>query len=107
MHIHTTRPHVPVGGREPPGPIFTTRRKWLLAAGAGTLAVGGLAWWRWSRGSDDEVIAAGRWNPASEARLARHYPARTSERFEYGRPETPPAEAARYTNFYEFSQFKW
>jgi len=107
MHIHTSRSHDPKGGSETPEPVFTSRRKWLLATGAGALAIGGLAWWRWSRGSDDEVIAAGRWNPDSEARLARFYPARSSELFEYGRAETPAAAAARYTNFYEFSQFKW
>lgn len=34
------------------------------------------------------------------------YPAPRNPQFEYGRPETDQAEAARFTNFYEFSTFK-
>ena len=107
MHIHSPRPHDPLGGSETPESLFAGRRKWLLAAGAGALAVGGIAWWRSSLGSDERVIRAGRWNAESEARLARFYPARTSDAYQYGRPETPAAEAARHTNFYEFSRLKW
>ena len=107
MQIHTPRPHDPRGGSETPASTFFSRRKWLLAAGAGAIAVGGIAWWRRSLGSDDDVIRAGRWNAASEERLARFYPARTSDGFQYGRRETPAAEAARHTNFYEFSRLKW
>jgi sulfoxide reductase catalytic subunit YedY len=108
MHIHKPRPHDPSGGTETPEPLFLSRRKWLLAAGigAGSLAAGA-AWWRWSKGADEQVLAAGRWNVEAEARLASFYPAAPSDNFQYGRRETSAVEAARYTNFYEFSRFKW
>jgi sulfoxide reductase catalytic subunit YedY len=108
MFIRQPRPHDPVGGRETPESVFLNRRKWLVAAGLGAAGIAACgAWWRWSQGADDEVLAAGRWTPSAEERLATHYPATRNEGFVYGRAETPAVEAARYTNFYEFSRFKW
>src|SRR5690606_25556419 len=106
MNIHTPRPFDPVGGRETPASVALNRRKWLRRA-AGLATVGtaaGVAWW-WFRGSDHEVIARGR---ATSPRSAffEQFPGQRDERFEYGRPETVPSEAARHTNFYEFSSFK-
>jgi sulfoxide reductase catalytic subunit YedY len=108
MLIRKPHVHDPVGGSETPESVFHNRRKWLVAAGLGAAGIAaGVAWWRWSKGADDQVLAAGRWNAAAEERLARHYPAARNGQFAYGRAETPPVEAARYTNFYEFSRFKW
>jgi sulfoxide reductase catalytic subunit YedY len=78
-----------------------------LGAGGAALGWGYRQWRSFATGEDDDVIAAGRWTTAAEARLDGYYPAPRDERFEYGRDETPAAEAARYTNFYEFSRFKW
>ena len=72
--------------------------------------VGGVGYSLWRRGAnglDDQVLTAGRWSPAAEQKYAAYYPARRDEQFTYGRAETAAAEAARYTNFYEFSRFKW
>ena len=108
MNIHQPRPHDPIGGTETPESVFHGRRKWLLAAGLGAAGIAaGAAWWRWSQGADEQVLSAGRWNAAAEQRLAKYYPAAKSGDFTYGRAETPAVEAARYTNFYEFSRFKW
>jgi sulfoxide reductase catalytic subunit YedY len=111
MFIHQPKPLEPHGGRETPEQVFFSRRRWLQAAGIGAgLAAAGAGYGLWrqiSSGSDDGVLAAGRWPAEAEAKYADHYPARRDERFEYGRWETPAAAAARYTNFYEFSRFKW
>jgi len=89
---------------------FVSRRFWLqstgLAGGLGLAAAAGI-WWRGRRGEDDEVVKAGR-SPklldiASKWKL---HPAVTDRGFRYGRAETLQAEAARFTNFYEFSRFK-
>jgi sulfoxide reductase catalytic subunit YedY len=108
MNIHAPRPHDPIGGTETPESTFHNRRQWLWAAGFGAASIAaGAAWRRWSKGADDQVLAAGRWNADAEERLARHYPATGNPEFTYDRTETPAVEAARYTNFYEFSRFKW
>ena len=110
MFIHQSNPLAPRGGTETLERVFLSRRRWLQLAGvgaAGVAAAGGYAWWNSAAGGDDEeVLAAGRWPPA-EQKYAAHYPAPRDGRFEYERTETLPASAARYTNFYEFSRFKW
>ena len=109
MWIHRRRPLDPVGGKETPEKVFLSRRRLLQAAGLGSgliaasAAAGYFAWRRW-RGSDAAVMAAGRVDESMPAMLAQ---APRDKRFRYGRPETPEPAAARYTNFYEFSVFKW
>src|SRR5262245_46584241 len=107
MVIRKPREHDPIGGCETPESVFFSRRKLLLASGAGAAAIAGFVWWRRTQGSDDEVVRAGRWSAESEARLSPFYPAASNEEFAYGRNETAPADAARYTNFYWFSRLKW
>ena len=87
-----------------PGKKLLTRRRMLGgAAVVAGLGAAGYAAWRRFRGSDAEVLARGR-----VARTADAWPVfARDERFVYGRPETNEADAARYTNFYEFSLFKW
>lgn len=110
MFIHNQDPLAPRGGQETPEKVFFSRRRWLHWAGMGGVvaAVGGayLAGRRFEQGADDEVITAGRWSAEAERKYTPFYPATRDDRFEYGRPETDPAEAARHTNFYEFSRFK-
>jgi sulfoxide reductase catalytic subunit YedY len=82
-----------------------TRRRWLRGAALGGLAAaaGGGVWWALRPGSDGEVLAPGR----GEGPAADLYPAGRSRRFaDAGRPLTAEAQAARYTNFYEFSSTK-
>jgi sulfoxide reductase catalytic subunit YedY len=108
MFIHRRNPLDPVGGQETPEKVYFSRRKWLAAAGLGA---GGAALayygWQWWRGSDESVLAGGRPDGASALPGERFYPAPRDGQFTYGRTETDEAEAARYTNFYEFSSFKW
>ena len=108
MFIHETDPFDSDSGSETPEHVFFNRRKWLTTAalGIGAASVAGYLGWRTWRGSDEDVIAAGQVEPAYERRLARHFPAPRDTRFTYGRAETDKVEAARYTNFYEFSSFK-
>ena len=73
----------------------------------GAAALGGYYGWRRFQGSNEEVLAGGRPDGLERIDAGRFYPAVRDERFEYGRHETVEAEAARYTNFYEFSSFKW
>lgn len=110
MFIHQSNPLAPQGGQETPESVFLNRRRWMQLAGIGAgIAATGAGYWLWqgtTAGADDQVLAAGRWQPAEDKYLA-HYPATRDARFEYGREETNAAEAARYTNFYEFSRYKW
>jgi sulfoxide reductase catalytic subunit YedY len=89
-----------------PEKVVLSRRRWLKAAGAGALGLGvaGGVWWHWFRpGSDSEVLAGGR-GPVPAEEL---YPAPRPPQFaEADRPQTAETEAARFTNFYEFSAFK-
>lgn len=84
-----------------------SRRRWLRRVGWGALggtAVGAAAWWLHDDASDAAVLAAGRYDAAG----ADLYPAPEHPRFaEVGRELTDEAAAARYTNFYEFSELKW
>ena len=108
MHIHKVAPLAPQGGRETPEKNFHSRRKWLLAAGGGALAVAaGYGVYANLQGNDEEVIAAGKWSPEAEAKYAAFFPAKQEGQFEYGRSQTAEAAAARHTNFYEFSSLKW
>jgi len=135
MFIHDNDPLDPVGGTETPESIYVNRRKWLRAAGfavgAGVIGGSGYLGWKAYRGSDEDVLEGGRVTakePAAQKsslenatteetaeemneltyaeRLLSHFPAKRDERFKYGRAETDRAEAARYTNFYEFSTRK-
>jgi sulfoxide reductase catalytic subunit YedY len=86
-----------------PERVVLSRRRWLALAGCG-VALAGLGgaglWWRLRPGSDVEVLAG----EQDEAPGGRLYPARRDPRFvDAGRPLTGEADAARYTNFYEFS----
>ncbi len=89
-----------------PEKALPSRRRWLKVTGAGALGLGaaGAAWWHWFRpGSDQEVLGTSPHQSAGKDL----YPAPRSERFARAdRPLTGEAEAARYTNFYEFSSFK-
>lgn len=81
------------------------RRRWMGwagLAGVGTVAGGGLAAWSEWNVSDDEVLRRGRVSPAPE------WPAtvRRDERFVGDRATTDRVDAARYTNFFEFSRYK-
>lgn len=108
MFVHRKNPLDPDSGPVTPESVFFNRRKWLAMAGLGIGAAGAagyLGWRKW-RGSDEEVIAGGQVEPTYEGKLAGHYPAPRDTRFAYGRAETDRVEAARYTNFYEFSSFK-
>lgn len=79
-------------------------RRALLRVGVygGLAAAGGIGWWRW-RGTDREVLAAGRVGGAAGG---QPFPARRNEQFTLDRPITGEAAAARYNNFYEFSESK-
>ena len=108
MFIHKIDPLAPQGGRETPEKVFRSRRKWLLAAGGGALAAAaGYGIYSGLQGKDEDVIAAGMWSPEAEAKYGALYPVPRDKRFEYGRPQTAEAAAARHTNFFEFSSLKW
>ncbi len=108
MFIHKIDPLAPQGGRETPEKVFRSRRKWLLAAGGGALAAAaGYGIYSGLQGKDEDVIAAGLWSPEAEAKYGALYPVPRDKRFEYGRPQTAEAAAARHTNFFEFSSLKW
>jgi len=108
MFVHKKKPLDPVGGTETPEAVFFNRRKWLATAGLGLglAGLGGYLGWRKWRGSDEEVLAGGQAEPSYEAKLAEYFPAPRDGRFTYGRAETDRAEAARFTNFFEFSTTK-
>lgn len=82
-----------------------SRRKWLwLAAGGIGLSVGGAVAYSYLRpGTDAEVLAPEQPTPPAK----ELYPAALDKRFaDADRPLTDETEAARYTNFYEFSSTK-
>lgn len=110
MFVHESNPLDPVGGRETPEHIALHRRKWLQAAGLGlgstVLSASGYFAWQMWQGSDADVINTNQTAPDWNQKLAAFFPAARDLRFGYGRAETDRAEAARYTNFYEFSSFK-
>jgi len=110
MFIHQHDPLAPRGGTETPEHVFFNRRRWMqiVGLGGGSAALGGYFAWRLlSAGEDEKVFSAGHWSSDSERKFASFYPAARDSRFTYGRAETQAAAAARYTNFYEFSRFKW
>jgi sulfoxide reductase catalytic subunit YedY len=118
MFVRKHTPLDPVGGTETPEAVALNRRRWLKSAGlaAGAIALGGAGIWAWraSRGSDEDVIALGLVDSPAEPRshdaagnvAERRLDAPRDGRFTYGRGETNRAEAARYTNFYEFTTGK-
>ncbi len=116
MNVHERHPFEPVGGTETPEaialqtprPRLFTRRNCLIggmAAAAVAAAGAGAAWWSNLFAPDDEVVARGA--VPGRRTWTRGFPGERDERFTYGRLETDRAEAARYTNFYEFSRYKW
>ena len=107
MFVHKKNPLDPDSTTETPEGVYFNRRKWLAAAGVGVGAgvAGYLGWNAW-RGSDEAVIAGGQVEPPPTSEQKVYFPAPRDSRFTYGRAETDRHEAARYTNFYEFSSFK-
>src|SRR2546423_1905534 len=81
-----------------------SRRRWLALAAGGLGLAGAAGLWRAFRpGSDDEVLGHAQEDPPG----ADLSPARPAGRFrDAGRPLTAEAEAARYSNFYEFTSSK-
>lgn len=87
--------------------FFQDRRNWLAFAAAGT-SLATYAVWRWNDGAfaaDDKVIQAGKWL-AANGETPEFLTGPRDSRFSAERAETPRVAAARYTNFYEFSQTK-
>ncbi len=125
MHYHQRRIwHVP-DSRHTPEAVYAARklhrRRFLAAMGMGAAGLGLSSLVSGChRATDTEVLEAGkvdlpetlgeraddpagseydRWEEAKDNKFG----ARRNPHFEYGRPETKQEEAARYTNFYEFS----
>ncbi|MSR60213.1 MAG: protein-methionine-sulfoxide reductase catalytic subunit MsrP [Planctomycetaceae bacterium] len=101
------------------------RRQFLASLGVSAAGIGALLLQGCDKGTDDEVLKAGNYEPIPTAPAADAngepghepivgdsvapqgmYPARRNDKFEYGRAETVEAQAARYTNFYEFDSSK-
>ncbi len=111
MFIRKRNPLDAVGGTETPETVALNRRKWLRRVGLGLSsslvgASGYLAWQKW-QGSAQDVTGTNASATGWEQRLAEYFPATRDPRFSYDRTETDRVEAARYTNFYEFSRYKW
>jgi methionine sulfoxide reductase catalytic subunit len=101
-----TRPwDLPERDATPPA-VGLSRRRWLRLLGMGTIGgmvAGGAAWWLTDDPGDEAVLASGRY----DAPGASLYPAKPHPVFaDAGRVLTAEGEAARHTNFYEFSSFK-
>lgn len=110
MFVHRQQPFDPRGGAETPEAATRGRRRFLQAAGIATgaalVGTAGYAAWRAYRGTDEKVLAGGQPEILQAETWRQYYPAERDKRFAYGRDETSEAEAARYTNFYEFSSRK-
>jgi methionine sulfoxide reductase catalytic subunit len=114
MNVHRVNPFDPDKGAATPEGAPLQRRQWLRRVGyvAGAAALGGGAvygGWRWYRGGDDEVIQRGRvaLTPSAAGPPGdRFYPMPRDDRFAYGRTETVESDAARFTNFFEFTSLK-
>jgi methionine sulfoxide reductase catalytic subunit len=86
-----------------PEHLWRGRRRFLLGMGGVALGLGVGAWWWLNTGTDDQVLDAGAGNHAG----AELYPAGLNGSYaDLDRPLTIETEAARYTNFYEFSSTK-
>jgi sulfoxide reductase catalytic subunit YedY len=111
MFIRKPNPLDPVGGTETPEAVALNRRGWMRWTGYGLttsmLGLGGYLGWKKLWGSDREVVNTNSEVTDTPQFLNEFFPAKRDDRFEYGRAETDRAQAARYTNFYEFSRFKW
>src|SRR5438309_7774272 len=97
------------------------RREFLASLGRAAAGAGAAVFLAGcNSGTDEEVRRAGQYDglktasDGSDAAVvegrtgpkAGSFPAPPNEQFAYGRPETSEAEAARYTNFYEFTGTK-
>jgi sulfoxide reductase catalytic subunit YedY len=110
MNVQKVDPLAPRDGTETPPEVALNRRKWLKRAAsvgvAGGLIAGGVHWGsKRLQGTDEQVFVHG--EVAEVTTRENVYPANREQRFTYGRDETERAEAARYTNFYEFSRYKF
>jgi methionine sulfoxide reductase catalytic subunit len=116
MHGFARRPFdLPERRITPPEVFFNQerhRREFLASMGRGLTAIGGfaLAASGCGLGADpekqaQEVAEAGKSAPVVDA-FSKFFPAERNPKFEYGRPETNKTDAARFTNFYEFSTGK-
>jgi sulfoxide reductase catalytic subunit YedY len=88
-----------------PEHVALSRRRWLKWVGLGSVVAGAgaAAWWLADTGSAEDVLSAGRVDLLG----GDAFPASRNPRFaEVDRPLTTEVEAARYTNFYEFSSGK-
>jgi sulfoxide reductase catalytic subunit YedY len=89
-----------------PEKVVLSRRRWLAGLAAGGVALAGAGaglWWLFRPGSRSEVLGNTQANPPRP----ELYPARVNPRFrDAGRALTDELEAARCTNFYEFSWTK-
>lgn len=87
----------------PEGVVLSRRRLLLGGLGLGLIGAAGAVGWMLRPGSDGEVLA-----PEQEEAAGRDlYPATPNAAYlDAGRPVTEEAEAARYTNYYEFSSTK-
>jgi len=99
-------PWAPQDGQETPETVAMSRRRWLknLAIGS-ALAAGGYGYYAY-QGGDDEVIRAGLRTRVPETVTQALRSATRDPQFTVDRGTTLEAQAARYTNFYEFSSTK-
>jgi sulfoxide reductase catalytic subunit YedY len=90
-----------------PQKAVLSRRRLLRNLGLGSIGalVGGAGFWWLNREAPDEsIFDAGQYGAAA----SDLYPAKIHPAFaDAGREITTEVAAARYTNFYEFSSFKW
>lgn len=83
------------------------RREFLSLLGIGAGAVALWSGRQSSAESEERVVAQAGGAASKTSAVPNVYPSQRNSKFkDYGRPETQAAEAARYTNFYEFSVLK-
>lgn len=109
MQYFSRRPFDLPQRRQTPPEVYADRkrhrREFLKRMGTLAIAPAAFGLSGCSRPSDQEVLKAGAVEPKGKSE-AKIYPARRNPQFEYGRPETPRADAAEYCNFYEFTSGK-
>ncbi len=109
MNVHIRKPwHLPQKLHTTPEVYHNRgvhRREFLKLLGIGGVGLFAAGQVGCQQGTDEEISAAGKVAELPEV-ITTIFPARRNEAFEYGRDETAQAEAARYTNFYEFTTTK-